>query len=1169
VFKRLKLTFLFVPVLVLTITFAFSGSPALAAEQAWWQISSSTWPAHLQPGGEAKVVVQATNLGDEAINATNTPVTVTDVLPPHVTPVTGIVGIAGSNHTGGGVLGEVTCESLPKVSEVSEVSCTWAGPEPLQPYEQLEVIIPVKIEEHAQSGEENEASVAGGESYLCNEVDGTGRFATNFCKVKGPLGLAEAEPPDTGDFEGESVGTVPGRSLKRPLSIEAGPTPFGVEDYSLAIENEDGAPDTQAGSHPFQFTTTLALNQTALPSRPPAFVKDLHVKLPSGLVGNPTAIPQCAEAEFYTPVGDHNLCPPDTVVGVAAVTVELVLTSFFINKPTTYVVPVFNLAPAHGEPARFGFVASTVPVTIDTSVRSGEDYGVVASTDDTTQSAAFLSSRITLWGVPGDSRHDRSRGWSCVSGGFYDPETPCSNVAESQPQPFLTLPTSCTGSPLETSVQADSWPTAADPAGMTVPPLTPEEFGEPMESLDGCNRLAFGASLSVAPDSQSASSPSGLTVKVHVPQEASLNPTGLAESDVRDTTVTLPEGVALNPAGADGLEACSNMEIGFERVNPQTGTDEFTPKLPEPLEPGHNLDALGFCSDASKIGTVKITTPILKHPLEGAVYLAAQDENPFGSLVAMYIVAEEPESGVLVKLPGEVSLNAATGQITSTFLNTPQDPFENLELHLFGGERGPLSTPAHCGMYAAKASFAPWSGNASVTPSSSFEITSGPDGSPCPGASLPFVPSLTSGTTDNQAAAFSPLTTTISREDGNQSVQAVTLHTPPGLSGLLSDVKLCGEPQAEEGLCGPESLIGETTVSVGVGGDPYTVTGGKVYMTGPYAGAPFGLSIDTPAKAGPFDLEKDTPCDCIVVRAKVEVDPSTAQLTITTDGKDGAHPIPHIVDGIPVQIKHVNVTVNRPGFTFNPTNCDPLAITGTITSTEEAATTLSVPFQVANCATLKFPPQFSVSTSAHTSKAGGASLTAKLVYPVAPQGTQANIAMTKVDLPKILPSRLTTLQKACLAVVFEANPESCPAASVVGHATVTTRVLPVPLAGSAYLVSHGGEAWPALTMVLKGYGVTIDLVGTTFIKSGITSTTFKAVPDTPFNTFELTLPEGKYSALAANGNLCKHKLVMPTAFVAQNGAEIHESTPIKVIGCPKARKTKNGKKASSGHTTRR
>ena len=608
----------------------------------------------------------------------------------------------------------------------------------------------------------------------------------------------------------------------------------------------------------------------------------------------------------------------------------------------------------------------------------------------------------------------------------------------------------------------------------------------------------------------------------------------------------------------------------------------FTPTVPEPLSPGLNLGALGFCASASKIGTVKIKSPLIANPLEGSAYIATQNQNPFGSLLALYLVVEDPVSGVLVKLPGKTSLCQGTGeviagqtcgapgQIVTTFENEPELPFEEATFEFFGGERAPLATPARCGAYTTRASFTSWSSSTPVSSSSTFDITSGPHGSACPGASLPFSPSLTGGSTNINAGSFSPLTTTIAREDGEQNMAQVQLRFPPGLSGLLSSVTLCGEQQANEGTCGPESQIGETTVSAGVGSDPVAVKGGKVYITEKYKGAPFGLSIVNPVKAGPFDLEHDTSnpaqdpaCDCVVVRARIEVNPTTAALTVTTD-ETGVHAIPHLIDGIPVQIKKVNVTITGAGghandFTFNPTNCGATSITGSIGGDEGASSGTSVPFQVHDCGNLKFAPKISFSTNGGTTKKDGADLITKVSYPQGPQGTYANLAKVKVELPKALPSRLTTLQRACTSKQFEANPAACPAESKIGYATVHTPLLPVPLVGPAIFVSHGGEAFPSLTMVLQGYGVTIDLVGTTFIsKSGITSTTFKTVPDQPFSTFELTLPQGKFSALAANvpakdhGSLCGQKLVIPNEFVSQaGGAPLKQDSVVSVTGCKK------------------
>jgi hypothetical protein len=1102
---------------------------------------------------DGEIVVFAENLGDANASGVVTPVRITDALPAHMRAV----GVAASHPEGS----ENTVTPLPcSLESGSHVSCTFEAnedpggkivPSIVTPYEQIEVRIAVRVEPGAVSGEENAVSVSGG--------------------------------------------GAPEVSLKRPLTISSATVPFGLEDYELVNEEVGGAPDTQAGSHPFQQTTTIDLNQLAdtrpldfethkSKVNPPALAKDLSFKWPPGLIGNPTSVARCTLAQFLKAGKEYgNECPPQSAVGVASVTV---------NEPdiigtATFTQPLFNLEPLNGEPARFAFdiTLANVQVYIDPSLRSGSDYGITVSSYNITQTAAFLSTRITVWGVPGAPEHDAVRGWGCLI------ETElrgaqkglCAPPSEEQhPAAFLSLPTLCTG-PFVSTGSGDSWTGAGQRAEEHLPPLFEPLAGSEQPALVGCNRLPFGPAIKVSPDGQQASKPTGLNVDVHVPQEGQLNGAGLAQSSIRNIQVTLPEGVTLNPSAADGLQACSEQLIGYEPEHSSSPSElHFTPRLPgsidpfasgavEPLRPGVN-----FCPDSAKIATVKVKTPLLPNPLEGAVYLASPQnfsvfpqENPFETHVAMYVVAEDPVSGSLVKLPGRVELGGAPGveglapgQIRSTFENTPPVAFEDAELHFFGGERAPLASPSRCGTYTTNATYTPWSGGPSVHSSASFQVTSGPNGTPCPGASLPFAASLSSGATNNNAGSFSDLTTTLSRPDGDQSIQSVTLHYPPGLSGLLSGVKLCGEAQANAGACGPESQIGETIVSVGVGGDPFTVTGGKVYITEKYAGAPFGLSIVNPAKAGPFDLQEGRP---VVVRAKINVDPITAALTITTDPPGSQHAIPTIIEGFPLQIQHVNVLVNRPGFTFNPTSCNKTEITGVIDSAEGASSPVSVPFQATNCAVLGFKPAFKVSTSGNTSRASGASLTVKLTYPKAPFGSQANIKSVKVDLPKQLPSRLTTLQKACTAAQFQTNPAGCPAASIIGHATAITPLIPVPLTGPAYFVSYGGAKFPELVIALQGYGVTVDLHGETFInKAGITSSTFRTVPDAPVGSFELTLPQGKYSALAANGNLCKSKLKMPTLFTAQNGTVIKQSTPISVTGCAK-HKAKHARKAGGRH----
>jgi hypothetical protein len=326
---------------------------------------------------------------------------------------------------------------------------------------------------------------------------------------------------------------------------------------------------------------------------------------------------------------------------------------------------------------------------------------------------------------------------------------------------------------------------------------------------------------------------------------------------------------------------------------------------------------------------------------------------------------------------------------------------------------------------------------------------------------------------------------------------------------------------------------------VGPGPDPFYLPEpgrppNQVYLTGPYENAPFGLSIVVPAIAGPFDLGN------VIMRAKVEVDPHTAQLIVTSD------PLPTIREGIPLDIRTVNVSIDRVDFIFNPTNCAPQTVAGTIYSAGASAT-VSSPFGAANCANLRFKPKLTALTHAKTSRAKGAYLHVKIVSG---RG-QANIEKLKLDLPKRLPSRLATLRKACPDATFSANPAACPSASVVGAATVVTPILSNPLRGPAYLVSHGGAAFPDLEIVLQGEGIRLELDGQTTIKKGITSSTFRSIPDVPISTFDLVLPEGPHSVLGTNDSLCKKTLKMPTALVGQNGAVIHKTTKIAVSGCPR------------------
>jgi hypothetical protein len=860
----------------------------------------------------------------------------------------------------------------------------------------------------------------------------------------------------------------------------------------------------QAGAHA-DLTTSFAFEQDGA-GGVAALLRNAEVVLPVGFAGYPADVKTCTPSQLQ-----FELCPTDSQIGTIEVTLRFEPT---LIETLTY--PVYNMVPPPNETAVFGFVVAHI-VSGNIVVSLGPEYRVHARATNVISDVELLRQSLTVWGVPADPSHDEQRSDNSVSpfhcgqvtkDGVEGPkkcEPEHNHVeADENPVPFLVNPTQCTGEPLTAELDVESWegekaPTALAPVG----PFT------------GCESLKFAPTIAVQPEQMQATTPTGYAVDLNVPQTEGAE--GLATADLKDTVVRMPAGVVLSPSAANGLEACTEAQIGL-------GSES-------PVE----------CPKASKLGQVSVVTPALTGELKGFLYLGGPPSGAItGPPFTVYLTLAG--HGVLVKVKGTATPNLATGQITTVFDENPEVPFSELKLQLTGGSRATLANPSVCGEYSAESELTPWTSpfEADARPSSfPYEITG------CRGPR--FDPSFAASTLSNQAGGYSTLRVTFSREDADEDLDGITVTTPPGLSGNLSKVPLCGEPQAAQGTCPEASQIGELTAGAGPGPEPYFIKGGKVFLTGPYDGAPFGLSIDVPEKAGPFDLGEGS-CDCEVVRATVKVDPHTAQLTVS----NGA--LPTIKDGIPFQVKEVNVDIDRPEFVFNPTSCEPMSVTGTLSSTQGLTAPASSHFQATNCAALAFKPGFKVSTSGHTSRKDGASLTVNLTYPKTPQGTEANIAKVKVELPKKLPSRLKTLEKACPAATFEANPANCPAASDVGHAKAITPILPVPLEGPAYFVSHGGEAFPSLIVVLQGYGITVDLVGTTFIsKHGITSSTFKTVPDVPVGSFQLTLPEGPYSALAAPVNLCNaKKLTMPTEFLAQNGATILQSTKIAVTGCPKA-----------------
>jgi hypothetical protein len=940
-------------------------------------------------------------------------------------------------------------------------------------------------------------------------------------------------------------------------SETAGVESFGVESFASSIaSNAEGAPATQAGSHPYALTTSIVFNHVVTaPEEPPRVrtygdPKDIEVNLPQGVIVDPRATEmECTEAELENPEGPAS-CPNGSAVGVF---------SIYLDGIEVIDEPVYNMAPPAGVPAELGLNAAGIGIImhIGGRLRAGGDYGLSADISDISQKHPIYGLELTLWGDPSDASHDEERGLCADEKAkqvFKETGIHESCPVERITKPFLTLPSSCTGEPPTTTISTDSWqepgalnsdgtPNLSDPRWQTATSSSPP--------LTGCTSLDFNPKLTVSPaepEAAHAEAPSGLNVDLKLPAEESVNVA--AGADLKEAAVILPAGFAVSPSAAGGREACTPAEIELGNAKAPT------------------------CTEASKVGA-----PLLEDSLEGSLYLAQPYENepafgspehPGGSLLALYLVAEG--NGMLFKLAGRVEADPNTGRLTVSWTDLPQLPIGELQLSLYGGERALLVTPASCGSYSVQSTLTPWSGTPAVAQTSNLEIDSGPAGGACPSGR--FGPLFTAGTLNNQAGASSAFTLALSRQDGEQRFGAFTVKLPAGLSGILGGVVPCPEPQASIGDCPPSSQIGAVTVGAGPGADSlYLPEPGRqasgIYLTGPtpsegsdpgQSDAPFGLSIVLPALAGPFDL------GTVVVRASIAIDPRTAQLTISSG------PLPQILSGIPLDVRTLELTIDGVGgksnFIFNPTSCAPLTVAATIASATGTDTTVSSPFQAANCASLPFKPRLQALTHARASRADGAYLHVKIVSGPG----QADIGKVKIDLPKQLPSRLTTLQKACVAAVFEANPAACPAASIVGTATVVTPLLAGALSGPAYLVSHGTAAFPALVLVLQGDGVKVELEGQTNIHNGVTSSAFRALPDVPIGTLDLVLPTGPHSAFAvdlpakAKGGLCAQTLRMPIAITGQNGAQLKQTVRIGITGCPAIRpRRKRSQRGRSRH----
>jgi hypothetical protein len=925
------------------------------------------------------------------------------------------------------------------------------------------------------------------------------------------------------------------------VSAEEEAVPFGAS-LGAAVTGLDGTAETQAGGHPYEFATRFDLGSEIRSSPESQLVadsgedlKDAVIELPPGFIGSATSAPTCTFAQLDSVGG----CPPASRVG-------RILTEPESNGSANSWI--YNMLPEHGVAAELGF----------TDVLNNT-HAIVATVVPT---AAGYVTRATVHEIPQIALSD------VVSSLFGDPTE---RNGEGPAAAFFTNPSDCSGQPLTTRLYLDSWQTPArlDPGG--APDLSDPNWKTATSqtpAVTGCEALAerFRPTISARPSSSSADSPTGLDVDIKVPQDQS--PEVLGAPPLRRAVVTLPPGMSVNASSANGLEACSLAQVGISASGEPDG---------EPPT----------CPEASKIGTVELETPALdsevcrvatrnlaecpaeaeheKVPLEGSIYVARQKENPFGSLLAIYIVIDDARTGVLVKLAGEVEADPTTGQLTTVVDDSPQFPFSELRTHFFSGNRAALKTPALCGTYKVTSELTPWSAPQSGPPASPSarlkvdQAAGGGEECPADAEDEPNDPAFSAGTLSPQAGAYSPFVVNGARADGDQPITQVNVTLPKGLTGKLAGIPYCPESgialarsREHEGggaeelahpACPAASEVGVARVGAGAGPEPFYVTG-HAYLTGPYKGAPLSVVIVSPAVAGPFDLGD------VVVRAALEVDPLTTQINAVSDQ------IPTILDGIPLDIRSISLEMSRPQFTLNPTDCEKMAVTGEALGQFGSTAALSEPFQVGGCKNLAFKPKLQISLKGSTRHAGHPALKAVLTYPR--QGAYANVASAQVNLPHSEFIDQANLNKACTRPVLLAG--ACPASTIYGKAKAWTPLLGAPLEGPVYLVGGFGYKLPALVAELGGQ-IRVLLVGK--VDSGPNHgirNSFEAVPDAPVERFVLEMKGGsRYSLLENSEDLCKRPQRAIAAFTAQNGATLR-LTPRIANSCGKG-----GHRGRGGH----
>ncbi len=919
---------------------------------------------------------------------------------------------------------------------------------------------------------------------------------------------------------------------------------FGISQWDGDWSDPGGG--LQAAGHPDTIRTSFRINTIDVDDevgyRPDGYIRDAHGETPPGLVPNPNAVPKCPGLLALL----QEQCSAASQVGYINLAVGSEGKELIAPR-----IAVYNMSALPGTPGSVAFNFANTPIYITGNIRNDSDYGLTVSSTNISQAINIVGVDLYFWGVPGDPIHDADR---VVPGSCLLPGLGCSygeSAGLEDPSAFLTNPTSCTGAEvgLPFTLKAFSWQLQTAESTFTT-----HAPGDPSQQLGitGCDVVPFDPTISAQLTTGQAETPTGLEFDLRFPQQGAANPDGLGQAHLQEAVVKLPEGMTINPSYGDGVKACSAAQIGL---------------LSGDSEPIRFSGQAAQCPDASQIASVEVESPPLETPLKGALYIGQQNdpvapgvENPFNGLVALYMAIEG--SGVRVKLGGEVTPDPDTGQVITTFAGNPQVPFSRFTLKFKGGQRAPLATPAACGRYTTEADLRSWSRpDEVITATSSFHITEGPHGGPCindPGARS-FSPDLNAGTLNNNAGSYSPLNVRMTREDGEQEITSFSADLPPGLVGKLAGIPYCPDAAIEAAKtktgiqelnspsCPQASMVGKTLVGSGVG-SLLVYAPGKVYLAGPYKGAPISIAAITSATVGPFDL------GTVVVRSAFKVDPETAKVTVDSSSSD---PIPHIIAGIPVHLRDIRVFVDRPEFTLNPTSCDRFSFATRLTGSgadftsplDDPSVGVSVPFQAANCAALPFKPKLSFKLKGGTKRGQFPAFQAVLKA----RPGDANIAGSTVVLPRSEFIEQGHIRTVCTRVQFAAN--QCPPGSIYGYAKATTPLFDKPLEGPVYLRSNGGErVLPDLVVSLNGE---IDVALTGFVDSvkGRVRNRFAVIPDAPVTKFVLNMQGGKKGLLVNHLDLCEVTSRADVKLIGQNG-KVVEARPKMGTSCGKGRKAR-------------